>query len=253
MADSQFKYTELPPFLKREGESLLFSGDGLLCYYIPEEYFSNTSNNAPATIIGSIVEVIGVFDYALFNASGKAPRGLQRFNYPTLFRCEPSEIEKVKGLKLIDTIGPADYRILKFRDGDKAVCSVKTEQFIDNAEKAFRLFFLTGKFPPTVPYDEIHETIPENLNLNGNDYGVNKQFFGMLFSEICRDPNNVKVPFRFTKMESVNGYKPISVIASPKYSSPYISIASQEWDESVMAAVLSDNPKDTPLERVLTR
>lgn len=252
MANSQFKYEQIPPFLKREGESLLFSQEGLLCYYIPEEYFSNTSNNAPANIIGSIVELLGVFDYALFDKNGKTS-GLKRFNYPTLFRCEPSEIEKVKGLKLIDTVGASDYRILKFREGDKAVVSVKTEQFIDNAEKAFRLFFLTGKFPPTIPYDEIHDSITENLNLNGNDYGINKQFFGMLFSEICRDPNNIKIPFRFTKMESMNGYKPMSVTASPKYSSPYIAVASQEWDESIMAAVMSDTPKDTPLERVLTR
>ena len=34
-----FKYNNIPPFAKRDGDALLFDQDGILEYYIPEDYF----------------------------------------------------------------------------------------------------------------------------------------------------------------------------------------------------------------------
>jgi hypothetical protein len=42
----------------------------------------------------------------------------------------------------------------------------------------------------------------------------------------------------------------------PKYISPYTAITSENWDEAIRAAVLIDDPENTPespLEKVLTK
>ena len=41
--DINFKYKQIPPFTKRDGDSLLFNQDGYLQYYIPEDYFIGNS------------------------------------------------------------------------------------------------------------------------------------------------------------------------------------------------------------------
>ena len=38
---TSFKYTEIPPFAKRDGDALLFNQDGWAEYYIPEDYFND--------------------------------------------------------------------------------------------------------------------------------------------------------------------------------------------------------------------
>ena len=34
---ANFKYKEIPPFMRREEDALVFNGDGHLEYYIPED------------------------------------------------------------------------------------------------------------------------------------------------------------------------------------------------------------------------
>ena len=59
-----------------------------------------------------------------------------------------------------------------------------------------------------------------------------------------------------TDMKDMNKYKPINIKMVPKYISPYTAITSENWDESVRAAVLmkgnSENTPESPLEKVLT-
>ena len=65
--DISFKYNEIPPFSKRDGDKLLFSGDGYIEYYIPDEYFGSKSS----TIEGSYLRILGSFNYRIFSESGK--------------------------------------------------------------------------------------------------------------------------------------------------------------------------------------
>ena len=84
----------------------------------------------------------------------------------------------------------------------------------------------------------------------------------LLYSKICRDPNDINVPFRLSKAidESMINYKPISIKRAAKLISPFTAITSENIDEAIMSAVImSDNEesgkskhKSSPLERILT-
>ena len=82
-----FKHTDIPPFSRRDGDALLFSGDGYLEYYIPDEYFGSRST----MVEGSYLKILGSFNYRIFDANGK-PGKLKTFNYPTIFMCKPGKV-----------------------------------------------------------------------------------------------------------------------------------------------------------------
>lgn len=238
---------KLPAFLRRNGDSLLFNGEGEFIFYVPEDYFSSNI----AIVYGAYISMLGICNYTIINKSGK-DNGMHPFRFPTIFLCKPYTTEKIKNFKILKTSDPSDYRLLKFKNGDEIVTSTKVPQIIDNVETFFNMFFVSGKIPNTIPYNVIHEYIKENMNLNGSDYGVNNQLFGLLISELCRDPKDLSRPFRLTNMEDMNAYKPISIKKIPDYVSPYVAITSENFDESLMAAILSEEDKYSPLEKVLT-
>ena len=241
---------EIPKFLKLEGNALVFNLDGELVYYIPEEFFDNNITE----ISGSYVSTIGVCDYAIISPDGKMGE-VKPFRFPTIFLCKPNNIEKVKKIKLGKSTEEKDYRILHFKRGDEVVSEIRVPQIIDNVEVFFRLMVITGRIPTTIRYDKGHEYFTENIELNGSSYGLSMQLFGILWSELCRDPKDIKRPFCMTDMSNMNGYKPVSIKTTPNYVSPYVAITSENWDESLRSAILIDDEdiKYSPLEKIVTR
>ena len=61
-----FKYNNIPPFAKRDGDALLFDQDGILEYYIPEDYFGSGKSTS-ATIEGSYVKLMGSLNCRITN------------------------------------------------------------------------------------------------------------------------------------------------------------------------------------------
>lgn len=243
---------EIPSFLRREGDALVFNQEGELVFYIPEEFFGN-SRNPIAQIIGSYVSTIGVCDYVIISKNGTAGQ-IKPFRFPTIFLCKPSTIEKVKKVKLTPGSEEKDYRALHFKKDDEVISQVAVPQIIDNVELFFQLMVITGKIPTTIRYDIMHEYFTENMNLNGSSYGLNMQLFGILCSELCRDPKDISKPFCMTDMKDMNGYKPVSIKATPNYISPYVAITSENFDESLRSAILIDDEdiQYSPLEKVVT-
>lgn len=245
----------VPSFLKLDGSKLICDvADGEeLVYYLPDAYFSGTKTSV-AIVIGEYVSTIGVFDWGLVDKNGKRGKS-HPFKFPTIFICKPSSIEKVKDLSLNGTRA-IDYSILHFKKGDEAVCDINVPQDLNNVEILFKaLIFVSNKLPPTVPYNHLHEYFTENMLLNGKNYGLNMQMFGIMISELCRDAKDVSKPFRLSKYTDYNSYRQISIVDIPKFISPYTSLTSQNWDESLMAAVemsKEGNNKVTPLEKVVT-
>ncbi len=237
---------DVPPFLKRNKDALLFNADGSLVFYLPELYFERKY----ATIVGEYVNLLGLLDYTIFDKNGKH-NGLKQFNFPTVFLCKPSSIEKVKNTKLTSESEAQDYRLLKFVKGDEVVTSVKVPQMIDNVEEFYKLF-TCGKLPTTIPYEELQNYFIENITLNGASYGVTTQLFGIIISEMCRDPNNLEKPFRLTSMKNSNAYKALNIRDIPKLVSPFSAITSERWDESIVNAINNKNKVDSPMEKLLT-
>lgn len=246
---------EIPKFLRKEGNALVYNNndDSTLVYYIPENYFNNTSKISIAEISGMYVSSIGLFNWAIIDKHGKRGK-LMPFNFPTMFLCKPRDIEKVKNLEL-DNTEPSDYRLLKFKYNDEVVSQCRVPKLIDNVEIFFKMAIMTGKIPTSIPYDKLWEVYMESANLNGFDYGLNMQIFGILIAGICRDKNDISKPFKSTNMKNMNDYRPIKITMIPKYISPYTAITSENWDEAIRAAILmkdKENVADSPLEKIIT-
>jgi len=254
-----FKYTEIPPFARRDEDALLFDADGYLEYYIPEDYFGSGKSSS-ATIEGSYVRLMGSFNYRIYSKSG-VPGKLMTFNFPTLFLCKPGKIEKMKDIKLDKELDESDYRVLTFYNGDQLITRCHVEQDIDNMTELFRLHIQTGRIPNTIDYNTLYEYPFECMSLNSKGYAVHAQAMGLLYSKICRDPDDITKPFRMSKAidKKMSGYKTISIKEAAKYISPFVSLTSENLDESIMSAVLLSEAekngkahKESPLERVLT-
>lgn len=234
---------EIPSFLKKDKDSLLFNVEGELVFYVPETYFESKM----AIIVGEFVNLIGVLDYAIFDKNGKH-NGLMPFRFPTIFLAKPGVIEQVKNIKLTKTSEQQDYRLLKFRKGDQVIVSTKVPQLVANAEEFYRMF-LSGKLPTTISYQVLHEYFLENIRLNGADYGISAQLFGMVVSELCRDQNDITKLYRHTDMSK--GYQMISIQSAPKYVSPYTAITSENFDASLVYSMMNKSPKYSPLEKIM--
>ena len=249
----------VPPFLKRDGEALLYNREGQLIYAVPEEYFTARV----AEEYGSYYVLIGMFNYMQVNKNGTKVGKTKPFDFPTKFMCKPSSMEqKVSGVELNKKFGGFEdevlYRLLIFNKGDEVVHSVFVPEAIENVEDFFRLLFMVARLSNTIPYDKVHEYIKENMNLSGSDYGVNAQMYGIIISEIFRDKDDTSIPFRNGKNidNDMKAYKTISMTKTPNYIAPYVSITSQYWDESLMSAVLlsqKGEDKGSPLEKIMMR
>ena len=249
----------VPPFLKRDGEALLYNGEGQLIYAVPEEYFTARV----AEEYGSYYVLIGMFNYMQVNKNGTKVGKTKPFDFPTKFMCKPSSMEqKVSGVELNKKFGGFEdevlYRLLIFNKGDEVVHSVFVPEAIENVEDFFRLLFMVARLSNTIPYDKVHEYIKENMNLSGSDYGVNAQMYGIIISEIFRDKDDTSIPFRNGKNidNDMKAYKTISMTKTPNYIDPYVSITSQYWDESLMSAVLlsqKGEDKGSLLEKIMMR
>ena len=235
----------VPKFLKRDGDSLLFNDEGQFVFYVPETFF----DRGDAQIKGEYINLLGILDYTIYKPNG-SNIGLKRFNFPTVFLCKPSRIEKSKNLRLKAAIEPQDYRLLIFEIGDAVVVSTKVPQNIANVEDFYRIF-LTGKLPATIPYDKLQNYFINSMELNGSSYGMTLQMFGIVISEMCRDPGNPSKAFRHTKFTDQMAYRAISIKDLPKYISPSSSIGSENWDLGVVGAIMNPTDANSPMEKLL--
>lgn len=260
----EFKYREIPGFCKRDGDALLYNGDGEIIYYIPKTYFARKS----AIVEGAYVRLLGSFMYRIFDKNGK-PGEFKLFNYPTMFYCKPSEItdeELVLGndaiLKSEGEADAASYRLLHFKPNDQLVTRVHTAQNTDNLSELLSLHLRTGKIPNTIPYDQLYDYLFESATLNGIKLNFSAQAMGLIYSKVARDPDNIDNIFRLSKAinKSMTGYTPVSIKIAAKKISPFVSITSENMDEAIMTAVIMTDEENTgkrkhtesPLERVMT-
>lgn len=245
----------IPSFLKLKDEALYYNGEGEFIFLVPEIYFERNH----AIITGEIVNMIGILNYNFIKKDGDDyTKDLKVFRFPTIFLSKPGRIEKVKNLKIPGVAGNGeDYRILHYanNDEDQIVCSIRVPQDISYVEEFMQIFVKTGKIPKNIPYDTLHEYFLENMALNGGDYGITPQEFGLVISELCRDPSNISRPYRLSKAidKSMIDYTAISIKEIAKVISPFTSVVTENWDEAVISAGLIEDKdiKNTPMERIM--
>lgn len=240
---------KVPPYLARKGDSLIFNKDKQqFIFYVPEKYYD--TNNA--VTVGEYVQVFGLLDFQIVDMSGKPITKIKRFSFPTIITTKPATSEKVKDIKLTKYAKSQDYRLLKYNKGDQVITSVMIPQDISTVE-AFYGLFNRANLPPTIPYDQMTDIYLENMALSGNKYNINAQLFGILYSEVYRAYSDTDKPYRLGNSDDTLAYTAIPITQVPKKVSPYVSITSENWDESIIGAVgIKDGGMDSPLEPVLT-
>jgi len=232
-------------YYKIDNDKTIFTGDGELIYFVPEKYFELKV----AQIYGQYVELIGIFDYGLFDAKGKKLK-IGRFNLPTKFKCMPKEIRKEKNFKLEGTKEAKDYRLLCFYKGDELISSNHVPKDVSNVEMFVNLLF-GANLPDNIPYDDLYKYMLNNADANGFNYNAPPQLIGLLISELCRDARDLSKEFRYTDMKDMTAYKMIPIARVPKYASPYQAITSENADEAVAFAMTAKNNIPSPLEHIM--
>ena len=236
---------KVPKFLRRDGESLVFNDkNSTLYFYVPEIYFTREF----AVTRGEEIDLLGIFTYNIVTGNKQGP--MRRFNLPSVFTSKPTINYKAKDLKITKNNQDQEYRVLGFKYDDVVIKSVNIPQSVVYIEQFFKLL-LSGKIPTSVPYNELYEYFSENAKLNGKNYGLSEQLFGIITSEMCRTPNNLSLPFRLSKSKDMYDYVGCSIKDIPKYVSPYAAISSENWDESIVNAMLNDKERNIPMERLL--
>lgn len=233
-------------FYKVEKNKVIFTADGELIYFVPEKYF----DIKVATIIGTTVELMGIFTYGLYDKSGKQIK-LERFKLPTIFKCKPYKIEKESKLLLKGTKTEQAYRLLYFHKGDELISQKQVPKAVDNVEK-FNNLLIRANLPENIPYNEFaFKYILANANMNGFNYKISPQIIGLLVSELFRNPKDLTQPFRFTDMNDMTNYKAISILDVSKYTSPYTAITSENPDKAIAAAMTTKGSTTSPLEPIM--
>lgn len=241
--------TNMPDFVTKNSDgAIVFKGaDKELLAYVPEKYFER----GIAEYSGEFINIIGIFDYTIQDIKTGKNNGLKSFRLPTLFSTKPYTVDKVKQIKLIKQMDPEDYRILRYKEGDIIIATTELVQSIANVEKVNNLLFILGYIINTIPYDKIYDYIIDAMSLNGFSYGLNSQVFGFVISEICRSKDDPSIPWRLSKSTDLHAYKSMSFKNISKLVSPYTAILSDDFDESVMYAMINEHPQDTSLEKIL--
>lgn len=236
---------KVPPFLRRDGDALIFNDEGELIFYVPEVYF----DRGDALIVGEYVNLVGMFDYSIFDKNGKN-NGLHRFFFPSVFLAKPYAMDKQKKVKLTKSQPEADYRLLRFKKGDAVVVSVVVPTSTSNIDDFYRIF-LYGKLPTTIPVETLQDYFIENADINNASYGMSLQMFGFVIGESVRDAKDLYKPFRLTDYTDSTSYKMLSLVDLPKYISPYQAINSLNWDNAVVGAMNNTSEIRPPLEKLL--
>ena len=243
----------IPAFLKVKEETVYYSGENELLFFVPEIFF----DRKVAIIDGVYVELLGILNYAVNVKPDTtiSPKNIRRFYFPSRFVTKPGRIEKVKNFALTPNY-TADFRIFHYTNNgeDEVIVSTKVPQNIDNVEDLFRLFVDTGHIPKSISYDNLYEYLIDSMTINGGSYKLQAQLFGVLVSELCRDPQDINKPFRLgTAIDKDRySYTPISIKEVPRLVSPFTSITSENFDNAVVSAIMNQNNTPTPLEKILT-
>lgn len=237
---------QTPSFIKVKDDSLLFSQEGCLKFFIPQKLF----DNKVCELSGEYVYLFGIFTYALYDKNDKPIGGLRNFNFPTTFISKPDDIEMVKGLKLTKNSKEEDYKVLKYHKDGVVVVSYNIPNDATCLDKWYKLLEY-GNIPNTIPYNKLQEYFLDNIILSGNGYNVSLQIMGVVISELARSSNDLNKPFRLSKNNDMHAYNMVNIRDIPQISSPFTALTSERWDDAVISSITNKNDKESPIEKIM--
>lgn len=243
-------------WMKIKNDALYYTGTDQFVFFVPESFFEHNH----AIQEGDVIHLIGILNWAIVKKGddgAKYSLKTKPFNHPTAITTKPGRIEKVKNLKIIESQKAQDFRLFYYENNgeDEILSTLHSVEDIANVEQAMSIFETTGKIPPGISYYDLYRYYMEPMALNGGSYNISAQEFGILCSEICRDPSDLSKPFRLCKKldKDPYSYTPVSVKQVSKLISPFTAITTENWDKAVISsAIIKDEDiKDTPMEKIM--
>ena len=198
--------------------------------YIPKILFSpdridkDIEHSAVATSVGESFRIIALVNarVAMTPEDKIEDSKLYTLNYPQLVITNPSGSETRK-IALYPGDELEEFIVLKYTTGD-ILMPMQNPQNVDNCTK-FLNILVRGQIPRTIKYEDIFKAWKMNLELNDANPGVPDAYLQCIISEIYRDRNNPRQPFRmrYGKDMSKNNYEPYNIRSVVSVSSVFSS------------------------------
>lgn len=153
------------------------------------------TNSAVAVQYGEGFKLVGLFNIRFFE-SEDTPREsvkLRTFSYPNMIMTYPSDFS-MERLSLSQYEKPEPYIVMKYQMGD-VVMMAEEVQMVSNCTK-FLNMITRGKIPSTIPYEAFEGIWQKNFEINKFDPKVPSVVLQLIWSEMCRDPDDMSRPFR---------------------------------------------------------
>lgn len=239
-------------FQNKDGE-IIFTGK-YMEVYIPYYYFEKGAMD----IIGEHFRTLGILNFRTFaDVDGNKPSKLRAFNIPAEIYTYPSGGYEEKSLDLVGK-GEDKYYVLKYYNGDifsheKIICSVDIFQTCLN-------IVLSGKLPPTIPYDGVLELWAGSFDMANVNFDVPDLVKELIIAQVYRDPSDPSKTFGSVvgknPKTSMYAYEPVSQRQLSASQSTMNGLIFEDWDMMVINGLINTrtNKKETtsPMEKVLT-
>lgn len=223
---------DLTKYFKHTAEkSVIFTGDTLEIL-IPKRYESYGCLEIQSTI-----STVGIFDMIL---NEKDHVG---YFLPAHIVIEPSAIENI-------VLKDDAYVKATLHNGDvfiKSSIIIKTQQL---AYVIFKEFVMLGNMPKFISYNDcafLFDSVQKVCDLR---FEANRVVFEIIWAHLAKDPHNIMVPYRLTKMDEPPNLIPLREVAHAAESTTSKLIGSYLGD-SINSALVNPTDKPSELEDIL--
>ena len=239
-------------FQNKDGE-IIFTGK-YMEVYISEYYFEKGASE----IVGEHFRTLGILNFRSFaDVDGNKPSKLKVFNIPAEIYTYPSGGYEERSIDLVGK-GEEKYYVLKYFNGDifsheKIVCSVDVFQICLN-------IILSGKLPPTIPYDSVLELWAGSFDIAKINFDVPDLVKELVIAQVYRDPSDSSKTFGSVvgknPKASMYEYEQVTQRQLSAAQSTMNGLIFEDWDMMVSSGIIrtKTNKKEniSPMEKVLT-
>ena len=187
--------------------------------------------------ISDTVKTLGVFDMII---DDKYQAGLMMF---ANIEIESDEISQIM-------IGNVQYITLTLSKGSRFICN--TERIADSSivYAVWMEFISRGKLIYNIDYNTLSRLFDQTKSMCDMGINVDHVIFEVIYSHLCRDPDNLAVQYRHTDMTKDFKFIPLTSVGYSTTSTTSKLLGSY-FGMSMNAALINTNETRTPLEDLL--
>lgn len=212
-------------------KEMIFNSESLVIY-IPKRYEVYDQLN-----ISDTVKTLAVFDMVI---DDKYHAGLMMF---VNIEIEADDISQIM-------IGNIQYVVLNLTKGSRFICH--TEIIADDSivYTIWMEFISRGKLIYNIDYQTLSRLFDQSKSMCNVTIPVDHAIFEVIYSHLCRDPDNLAVQYRQTDMKKPFKFVPLTNVGYSTTSTTSKLLGSY-FGQSLNSALIHTNDTQTPLEGLL--